>query len=89
MLTVSVTVEPLCVEPQDAGGNTGAEQVALVPPLLPLQFQLQGPLLLTEVDVPVLHKFIVGALLTSTPLAVPHTPLTGFGVVTPCGVNVA
>ena len=55
----------------------GAVQAAVVPPLLPLQLQDHGPLPLTVVAVPALQRFVDGALVTVTPLAAPHVPLTG------------
>jgi hypothetical protein len=36
----------------------------------------------TEDAVPALHKFVVGALVTATPLAEPHAPLSIFVAVT-------
>jgi len=53
-----------------------AEQVAVVPPLLPVQLQLQGPLPVTLEVVPVVQRFAVGAIVIMVPLAVPHVPLT-------------
>jgi hypothetical protein len=57
--------------------STGAEHEAVMPPLLPAQVQLHGPLPLTEDALPLLHRFAVGALATETPFADPHDPLTG------------
>jgi hypothetical protein len=59
----------------------GAVQVPeLPPPLVPSQTQVHGPLPLTFAGgTPVLHKFVVGALLTATALALPHVPLTARG----------
>jgi hypothetical protein len=59
---------------------TGAEQEAVVPPLVPEQPQLQGPVPVTEVALPLVQRLLLGALLTATPLAEPQTPLTGVGV---------
>jgi hypothetical protein len=44
--------------------------------LLPAHVQVQGPVPVTAEVVPALHRLVVGALLTATPLAEPHTPLT-------------
>lgn len=51
-----------------------AEQLAFVPPLLPLQLQLHGPVPDTVLDVPDEHKLEDGALDTVTPLELPHVP---------------
>lgn len=56
---------------------TGAEQELVVPPPEPVHIQPQGPVPVTEVAEPVLHRFVVGVELAATPLAVPHIPLTG------------
>jgi hypothetical protein len=63
---------PLAVpqEPFTAAG--GAEQLAVVPPLLPAQDQFHGPLPVTAEAAPALQRFVAGALLTATPLAEPH-----------------
>ena len=55
----------------------GAEQEALLPPLLPLQDQFHGPLPLTVLAVPAVQRSELGAALTATPLALPQKPLTG------------
>jgi hypothetical protein len=70
---VSTDVWPMVMEPEDA---KGAEQLAAEPPLLPLQDQVHGPLPLTDVAVPTLHKLAAGLLFTATPLAEPHWPLS-------------
>ena len=62
--------------PFTAGGGATAEQVAVVPPLLPTQLQIQGPLPVTAVAVPALQRFAVGALVMSAPFEEPHAPLT-------------
>ena len=51
-----------------------AEQLAFVPPLLPLQLQLHGPLPDTVPAAPAEHKFVLGTLDTATPLELPHEP---------------
>lgn len=43
---------------------------------LQLQVKLDAPLV-TTLAVPAVHKFALGAARTATPLAEPHTPLTG------------
>jgi hypothetical protein len=60
-------------------GASGAEHDAVVPPLEPAHDQLHGPLPLTADAVPVLHRFVVTALLAGTPFALPQAPLTGDG----------
>jgi hypothetical protein len=57
-------------------GEYGAEQLAGVPPLLPAQDQFHGPVPVTADAVPRLQSPVVGALVTATPLAVPHEPFT-------------
>lgn len=57
-----------------------AAQLALLPPFLPAQLQVHGPLPLTPLAVPVLHKLVVGAVVKVLPLALPQTPLTGIGI---------
>jgi hypothetical protein len=52
----------------------GAEQLALVPPLLPVQLQFHGPLPVTEPVAPAEHRFTDGAPDALTPLALPHDP---------------
>ena len=76
-----VTATPLA-EPQVplmAVCFSGAEQLALVPPLEPRQLQAQGPEPVMDEVVPVLQRLVVGAVLTATLLAGPHWPLTGGG----------
>jgi hypothetical protein len=51
----------------------------LVPPLLPLHAQAQGPVPVTVVAVPALQRPAVGAVETATPFAEPQTPLTAVG----------
>src|SRR4051812_40688030 len=59
---------------------SGAEQEASLPPLVPRQLQVQGPVPLTDPDTPALHKLVVGVLLTETPFALPQEPLIAVGV---------
>jgi len=59
------------------GAASDAAHEAEVPPLLPLQVQLQGPVPFTKDGVPALHKLVVGLLVKVAPLAEPHAPLTG------------
>lgn len=56
---------------------TLAEQLAVDPPFDPVQLHDQGPLPLTEVGVPALHRFVVGAVVKVPPFADPQTPFTG------------
>ena len=51
-----------------------AEQGAVEPPPAPVQFQFHGPVPVTELAVPALHRLVVGADVKLPPLAVPHTP---------------
>src|SRR5689334_19885598 len=59
--------------------SSGALHEALDPPLLPKQLHSHGPVPLTPEAVPELHRPVVGALLTATPLAGPQTPLIARG----------
>lgn len=56
---------------------TGASHDAFVPPSNPAQLHVHGPLPETAEAAPVLHRLTVGAAVTATPLAAPHTPFTG------------
>jgi hypothetical protein len=60
---------PLMVE--DA---SGAEHEAVVPPFDPVQLHVHGPEPLTAEARPVVHRLLLGALLTATPLAEPQAP---------------
>jgi hypothetical protein len=53
-----------------------AEQLAVVPPLLPAHVQSHGPIPFTVEAVPTEHKFLVGLTVVATPFAEPHNPLT-------------
>ena len=55
-----------------------AEQLAVEPPLEPVQPHVQGPLPLTVVAVPELQRLVVGAEVNVPPLDEPHTPAIGF-----------
>ena len=57
-----------------------AVQLAVVPPFVPEQLQVHGPVPLTDVAFPALQRFVVGIVVTVNPFDVPHAPLTGFGV---------
>jgi hypothetical protein len=48
-----------------------------VPPLEPAHIQSHGPEPVTVEAFPALQRFVVGAVLTATPFAKPHMPLTG------------
>ncbi len=54
-----------------------AEQLAVVPPLDPVQLHVHGPVPLTVVAVPALQRLVVGAVVKVPPLDEPHTPFTG------------
>jgi hypothetical protein len=45
-----------------------------LPLLSATQLQTHGPVPVTAVGVPALHRFVVGALVVGTPLSEPHTP---------------
>jgi hypothetical protein len=62
----------------------GAEHIAVVPPFVPVQLHVYGPVPVTVVAVPALHKPEVGADAVATPLALPHCPFTG---VVACGAE--
>src|SRR3954454_23572338 len=53
-----------------------APQEAVMPPLLPMQLQVHGPIPVTMGAAPVLHRLVVGALVTVRPLATPKAPFT-------------
>jgi hypothetical protein len=55
--------------------SSSATQIAVLPPLLPTQAQVQGPLPATVVAVPTPQRLAVGAV-TATPAAPPHDPFT-------------
>ena len=58
----------------------GALHWAVVPPLLPAQFQSKAVAVLVMLPgVPVLHRLALGAVSTVIALALPHTPLMGVG----------
>jgi hypothetical protein len=68
----------------DGGGGddtaSGAEhEAAVLPPLWPLQCQYHGPVPVTAVADPALHRPEVGATVVGTPAAGPHAPLIVFG----------
>lgn len=63
-----------CAGPHAPLTDRLAEQLALVPPLMPLQFQLNGPVPETVVAVPVLQRPDVGATYTFDPLEGPQVP---------------
>jgi hypothetical protein len=59
----------------------GASHCAAMPPLLPAQLHVHGPMPATADCVPALHKLATGALAAATPLAFPQAPFTGVAVV--------
>ena len=70
-----VKVAPL-LDPHTPATIRFAEQLAFEPPFTPVQFHDHGPVPLTAVAVPELHRFVVGAEVKSPPLLLPHTPVT-------------
>ena len=56
---------------------TYPKQLAVVPLLLPSQLQVHGPLPLTELAVPVVHRLAAGAMVNGEPLLDPQVPLMG------------
>ena len=75
LLTVELFAEPHT--PLTAVTFSDAEHWADVPPPVPLQFQLNGPLPVTNDAVPAVHRLPVGMLVTVVLLAEPQAPLTG------------
>jgi hypothetical protein len=73
-LTATPFAEPHA--PFTGAGGSFAEQIAVVPPLLPAQLHDHGPLPLTLDAVPALQRFAVGALVRSAPFEEPHAPST-------------
>ena len=67
------------VDPPPPATVTDAEQLAVVPPLEPPQFQVHGPAPATDDAVPAEQRLVEGADDTVVPFADPHTPLTGAG----------
>src|SRR5262245_24818162 len=74
------------VDPPPVGGVdpppdtvTDAEQLAVVPPLEPPQFQVHGPAPATDDAVPAVQRLAEGADDAVVPFDDPHTPLTGAG----------
>jgi hypothetical protein len=58
-----------------SGGANEAEQLTVVPPFNPAQFQLHGPEPVTADEVPTLHSAApLGAMPSDRPLAVPQAP---------------
>jgi hypothetical protein len=61
----------------DTDANT--EQLAVIPPLEPLQLHVHGPEPATDDAVPAEQRLVEGADDAVVPFADPHTPLTGAG----------
>ena len=59
----------------------GAEQLAVVPPLEPLQLHVHGPEPATDDVVPAEQRLVEGLDDAVVPFADPHVPLTGAAVV--------
>ena len=53
-----------------------AEQVAVVPPLVPVHVQLHGPVPETVDSVPVVQRLVVGAMVNALLLLLPQVPFT-------------
>jgi hypothetical protein len=63
------------------GGSTvlNAEHPAVAPPPTPTHDHVQGPVPRTVDAVPVVQRFVVGAVLKDCPLEEPQTPFMGVG----------
>jgi predicted lipid-binding transport protein (Tim44 family) len=78
-LVGAVSNVPPLASPQDTTGLV-AEQLASVWPVPePRQNQFQGPVPVTEEELPVLHKLDIGTLMAVVPLTDPQAPLMGAG----------
>lgn len=79
----TVTVVPLLLPQMPLTGTvpTLAEQLAVVPPLLPAHFHDHGPVPETVDGLPVAQRLVVGILLDGTALLAPQAPLTRIGPV--------
>jgi hypothetical protein len=66
-----------------AGVATDAEQVAVAPPLLPLQLHVHGPAPATTDTVPAAQRLAEGLDDTFVPFADPHTPAAAATPTTP------
>lgn len=58
-------------------GSEEDEQETVFPPKIPLHFQFQGPIPVTDEGFPLEHKFVVGAVAVDPPAAEPQTPAIG------------
>src|SRR5579863_1208079 len=76
-------------DPPPEADWTVAEQVAVVPPLLPPQFHDHGPAPLTAEAAPAVQRLAVGAPLRLAPFEAPHAPLTGCAEATSVAEQVA
>jgi hypothetical protein len=65
--------------PLTAAAFSDAAHCAVLPPLLPAQSQLHGPLPLIADAVPAVQRLVVGLLLRLSPFDDPQVPLTGAG----------
>ena len=72
-----VKVPPSALPHEPLTEVTFAEQLWLVPPLVPLQVQLQGPVPETLEALPAEQRLLVGLLGNAPPSALPHAPSTG------------
>jgi hypothetical protein len=75
-LTVAPFEEPQAPLTGVAEATFVAEQVAVLPPLLPAQLHDHGPLPLTVDAAPAVQRFAVGAVLSLPPFEEPQAPLT-------------
>jgi hypothetical protein len=64
-----------------------AEQLAVVPPSMPAQVQVHGPLPLTALGVPAVHR-LVGVRVRTAPLSLPQTPFTGVAITLKLAITV-
>src|SRR5258708_7950119 len=74
----AVALSPVGVEGAVVSEETVAlaEQLAVVPPFVPVQNQVHGPVPVTVVAVPAEQRFMAGAVATVVPFALPHAPFT-------------
>ena len=63
-----------------------ALQLAVVPVFSPVQLQVQGPAPVTDVGVPVVHRFVTGAALRFAPSELPQAPFTSLFALQLAGV---
>ena len=88
-VTEPLQLRPLTVQVRDPDVQLRfEEQLASEPPLLPRHVHVYGPLPLTLVALPELHRLLVGALVVLSPAAEPQDPFTiGAQVAPDCWVH--